>query len=76
MNNRSFLPPPIRLSQAFENGDSGGGGITRRTFIKRTGGATVATMIAWNLATNEARAQTENADIPSFSVSATGSGDA
>lgn len=62
MNNHSFLPPPVLLSQAFENDRSGGGGITRRSFIKRTGGATVATMIAWNLTVNEARANGESGE--------------
>lgn len=57
MSDNPFLPPPVRLSQAFESEHSGGDGITRRTFIKRTGGATVATMVAWNLTINEARAQ-------------------
>ena len=45
MNTSNFLPPPVRLSQAFE-GDAGGG-MSRRRFIKRTGGATVAAAIAW-----------------------------
>lgn len=61
MNENSFLPPPVRLSQAIENGDYGGGGVTRRTFVKRTGGATVAAMVAWNLASQQTRAQ--EADI-------------
>lgn len=56
MNHSRFLPPPVRLSQAFE-GETGGDGISRRTFIKRTGGATVATMVAWNTATTDCRAQ-------------------
>jgi hypothetical protein len=47
-----FLISP-QLNQAFEPGGlSGGGwgnGITRRSFIKRTGGATVATLVAWNI---------------------------
>lgn len=62
MSENSFLPPPVRLSQVFECDHSGGGGITRRSFIKRTGGATVATMVAWNLTVNEARAQGDGSD--------------
>lgn len=57
MSDKQFLPPAVRLSQAFECDDSRGSGITRRTFIKRMGGATVATMVAWNLTANEARAE-------------------
>jgi hypothetical protein len=53
-------PPPVRLSQAFESECSSGGGggsnITRRSFLKRTGGATVATLVAWNMATRNAEA--------------------
>ena len=67
MSSNAFLPPPVRLSQAFENGESGGGGVTRRSFIKRTGGATVATMVAWNLVTNEARAE-EGGSGSTFSI--------
>lgn len=59
--NHQFLIRPAQLNQAFESNSSSGGGdgsdLTRRTFIKRTGGATVATMVAWNLTMNEARAQ-------------------
>lgn len=77
MDDKSFLPSPVRLNQAFEGDRSGDGGITRRTFIKRTGGATVATMVAWNLATNEASAQgSGEGSAASFSVLGLGSGDA
>jgi len=66
MNANKFLPPPIRLSQAFEPGKFSGGAsgaeITRRSFMKRTGGATVATLVAWNLALKDARAENANGD--------------
>lgn len=56
-----FLVPPPYLNQAFESGGSSGGGwgngITRRSFIKRTGGATVASLVAWNLTTNCAKGE-------------------
>jgi hypothetical protein len=58
--NHQFLIRPVQLSQAFESNSSSGGSesgeITRRRFIKRTGGATVATLVAWNLASNSANA--------------------
>lgn len=45
-----FLVTPPHLNQAFESGGSSGGGcgngITRRSFIKRTGGASVAVLVA------------------------------
>ena len=55
-----FLISP-QLNQAFESeGSSGvgwGNGITRRSFIKRTGGATVASLVAWNVTTTKSRAE-------------------
>ncbi|MFC7339513.1 hypothetical protein ACFQY0_20140 [Haloferula chungangensis] len=54
MSKSNFLPPPVRLSQAFD--ESGGGGMSRRLFIKRSGGATVASIAAWNLTATAARA--------------------
>jgi hypothetical protein len=60
MSANRFLPPTVRLSQAFEpekfSGGAGASEITRRSFLKRTGGATVATLVAWNLASQEIRA--------------------
>lgn len=59
--NNDFLFHPSQIQQAFEsNSSSGSSGneITRRSFIKRTGGATVATLVAWNLITNNAKAST------------------
>jgi hypothetical protein len=53
MTQRSFLPPVIDLQQALESesdGGSGQGSISRRQFIKISGGATVATLVAFNLA--------------------------
>jgi hypothetical protein len=48
--NHQFLIRPIQLNQTFEsNIPSGGTDLTRRTFLKRTGGATVATFIASSL---------------------------
>lgn len=65
MSANQFLPPTVRLSQAFESekfsGGASGSEITRRSFIKRTGGATVATLVAWNMATQQARADGDNA---------------
>lgn len=56
-----FLVRPPHLNQAFESEGSAGGawgnGITRRSFIKRAGGATVASLVAWNALTSMARAQ-------------------
>lgn len=65
-----FLLSPHRLNQAIESSVSGGGGsfgnaITRRSFLKRTGGATVAAMVAWNTSTHVASAQDEPTQNPS-----------
>jgi hypothetical protein len=53
MNHSFLLPPPNRLNQPFDGGTEGGGGamssMTRRKFLKRSGGATVATIIALNM---------------------------
>ena len=72
MNANRFLPPPVRLSQAFdsENSSSGyGSSITRRSFLKRTGGATVATLVAWNLASQELKASSpESGDSESYGM--------
>ncbi|HEY8961565.1 MAG TPA: twin-arginine translocation signal domain-containing protein, partial [Luteolibacter sp.] len=68
--NPHFLIRPVQLNQAFEHEKATGGGgndVTRRTFIKRTGGATVAAMVTWNLATLEARAE-EGGSGSNFSV--------
>lgn len=62
MNHSRFLPPPVRLSQAFE-GETGSDGISRRTFIKRTGGATVATMVAWHLSAIDAQANPGSGEV-------------
>lgn len=68
-----FLITP-HLNQAFESEGSSGGswsnGITRRSFIKRTGGATVASLVAWNLTNQRTRA-----DLPSSATSGSGSTD-
>lgn len=66
--NHNFLVRPEQLNQPFEShepcgcGGHGQGhdhsnGITRRSFIKRTGAVTVATMVAWSAATHQARAE-------------------
>lgn len=52
-----FLVRPPYLNQAFESSGGWGNGITRRSFIKRTGGATVASLVAWNLATTKSRGE-------------------
>ena len=61
MSVNKFLPLPIHLSQAFESERLSGGAsdpeITRRSFLKRTGGATMATLVAWNVASHKADAQ-------------------
>lgn len=55
--NSQFLIRPEQLNQAFESNSGGGANdVTRRSFIKRTGGATVATLVAWNLGANTATA--------------------
>ena len=58
-----FLPPPQILHQAPADLGSGpsvpGNQITRRSFIKRTGAASVATVVAMGLGINAA-----NANIP------------
>jgi hypothetical protein len=59
MNNTFLLPPPTRLSQALKSdiettGRPASSGISRRTFLKRTGGATVAMFLAFNTRTEAA----------------------
>lgn len=70
--NPQFLIRPSQLNQAFEaNNSSGSGetsGVTRRSFIKRTGGATVATLVAWNLTVIQARATGAGVSGSKFSV--------
>lgn len=72
MSANRFLPPPVRLSQAFESknfsGGASGSEITRRSFLKRTGGATVATLVAWDVANQIARA-TGEPTLGSFATS-------
>jgi len=74
MNANKFLPPPVRLSQAFEPGGFGGCGsgseITRRSFMKRTGGATVATLVSWNLASQRVNAETGSGESLSHKMCA------
>jgi hypothetical protein len=61
--NHPFLLPPSRLDQPFDGENEGGGGamssMTRRKFLKRSGGATVAAFVAWNITANSAKAQEE-----------------
>lgn len=74
MSVNQFLPRPIRLYQAFNSDTSSGGPssneITRRSFLKRTGGATIATLVAWNMATREAEAManafSDGISVPTF----------
>ena len=50
-----------RLAKFDENGNSSsGGGLSRRSFIKRAGGATAATFIAWQGLSSIARAEGGN----------------
>jgi hypothetical protein len=72
--NHDFLIGSSQLNQAFESNITSGGSTdgdytTRRTFIKRTGGATVATVIAWNMQVATAKADDESSSASaSFSV--------
>ena len=68
MDSPLLIRPPL-LNQASESGSSSGGGnsVTRRTFIKRTGGATVATLVAWNLQVAKANAERESSGNSSAS---------
>jgi hypothetical protein len=60
--NRSFLLPPSQYLNSPHVSDTGNGGgassnsLSRRSFIKRTGGATVATIVATTLAAQQAEA--------------------
>lgn len=81
MNANKFLPPPIRLSQAFDpekfSGGVSGSEITRRSFLKRTGGATVATLVAWNSAStklNAAGGTASESDSVSYRMTCTNPG--
>jgi hypothetical protein len=60
MNNEPLVPPPSSNSQP-ENFSSAGhdwnNGITRRSFLKRTGGATLATMVTWHGVVNRTYAE-------------------
>jgi hypothetical protein len=60
--NRDFLIGSAQLNKAFESKKScaSGGGITRRSFIKRAGGATVATLVLWHLPSQNAHAACPN----------------
>lgn len=63
MNHDDFLRSPICFRQAADGFSNGGGSlwnnpITRRSFLKRTGGATVATFIAWHSVTQISKADT------------------
>lgn len=55
--NNDFLIGQAQLNQAHESRDSSDGGFTRRSFIKRTGGATVATLVAFNLLSDESKGE-------------------
>lgn len=57
MSSNSFFPPPVRLLLSPEGESFGGGKLSRRSFIKRTGGATAATFITWNSLNLRARAE-------------------
>ncbi|WP_035604303.1 hypothetical protein [Haloferula sp. BvORR071] len=71
--NTSFIltPLPSRLHQALQSDLEGSGGaqpspLTRRRFLKRTGGATIASFVVWNMATHQLEAGTGS---PSASTS-------
>ena len=62
MNHEPLVSIPSANRQPENNGPSSTGhewnnGITRRIFLKRTGGATIGTIITWNLGTNTADAK-------------------
>jgi hypothetical protein len=64
---RSFLLP-LSTEFAKDSFDSGGGGhgvVTRRRLLKRMGGATVASMVAWNVRTAKAQDETPGGALPS-----------
>ena len=54
MNPKFLSSIPVVLNAPLN--DSSSGGITRRSFLKRTGGATVAALVAWNTVAYEAKA--------------------
>jgi len=68
--NKPFLPPapPSRLNQPFDGETEGGGGVmssmTRRKFLKRSGGATLATVVAWQMSVNAAHSECNCEDLP------------
>jgi len=69
--NRNFLSEPAQLNQSLEINSSSGGassGITRRTFVKRSGGATIATMVAWKTIATARAAEDGSDDGASFST--------
>jgi hypothetical protein len=58
--NRNFLVTPTTLNQAFESDGKASGfsnGITRRSFLKRTGAASVATLVAWNMTSQQGKGE-------------------
>jgi hypothetical protein len=60
--NHEFLIVSAQLNQTYESYrcseiGAADNGITRRSFIKRSGGATVGTIVAWNLAVQKNNAQ-------------------
>lgn len=58
MNHNPSVPSPSddRQSESTASGTEWNNGITRRSFLKRTGGATLATMVTWHLATDQSLA--------------------
>jgi hypothetical protein len=61
MTTRNLIPPYFPLYQKLDDGQLGGGAawnnsISRRSFLKRTGGATAATLVAWHSLQSTARA--------------------
>jgi hypothetical protein len=64
--NHDFLIGSVQLNQAFESTVGSGGGVTRRSFIKRTGGATIATLVALHVTSQQAFATENSNPSPSY----------
>lgn len=61
MNPKYLSSIPVVVNAPLD--DSSSGGITRRSFLKRSGGATVAAMVAWSLTEEQLRAEVINDSI-------------
>ena len=68
MNPKFLSSIPVVLNAPLN--DSSSGGITRRSFLKRTGGATVAALVAYGTATDRLKAESaeQSGSYVSFQV--------